>query len=52
MISASVSKLNKLFVGYFDTGNIFLDIENKYFPGWANQAFGLKKEPLVMMLLL
>ena len=31
--SASVFKIIKIFVGYFDPENIFLDNENKYFSG-------------------
>ena len=34
------SNLNKIFFGYFDPENIFMDDENKYFSGWANRYFG------------
>ena len=34
------SKLNNLFSGYFDPGNILLDNKNELFLGWPKRYFG------------
>ena len=37
------SKLNKMFFGYFDPVNIFLDNENNYFFGVTQPIFRLRR---------
>ena len=37
------SKSNKIFFGYFDPKNIFLDNKNGLFSGWPKRYFGWKK---------
>ena len=37
------SKLNNMFLGYFDTEKMFTDSENKQILGLPNQCIGFKK---------